>query len=855
MKMHTELEKIESYFKEAARIWGSRAEFARSREFFELWEKIADSKHFTHEGDTLALLGQTVEFERKGVRRTFWIEWDSETGCAALSATFDDGGAERLLLRFREDGSPCLELVGLQAGITAASEGECLDIVYDLIAFVQKNDPHADLMRLSKKEIIEALDAMPSGHPPRALAALRRMRKDELKRLFAKACEDMRLDELSPQLTLPLDGTYSAGKTRRPEDAGAARASPAAVVHRRTRRTILHELELLLEIRELAAAAEKEFTLVFTDAEVVGSRRLPDNTTSTMLKMKVGYEAPLVEGSVLRVFSKGHDGGSIGSLFVDVLDGDHLYGRLETDVVYAHDPAALADMQATAPRSSSPVLIGEARLLCELVRNESSAMLSPAIQAALGLVEASLSAGDSSLSVPERLDDSQTAAWRAAVDPGNVLSLIQGPPGTGKTHVLERIARSLCAAGGRLLITGPSNTAVDNICLKLLDLPVLRVGGDRENVHPLVAKECWHADEDNLRRFVEKRERNAGSLVFAGTHVGVMKSEVVRLEMEHRGSFSTALFDEAGMSRIEEFLPCARLAKRAVLLGDHKQLPPFPLSSEVLRKLNERHGALPGNLMDVIQKSAMEWLCRRRGFPVTTLARSYRCQHPRLIRFSSTFFYDAIVKAGDSAEYLNLDYQQLAEKYPPSTLTLYRTSSLPAAVRQERLVLEGQRPGLENPTEAALCVSLLYQSLAKYPLHEISIITPYRRQARLIRSLLSQQKAGQILGCPVSESEWRAFLSSRISTVDGFQGDESDVVIISYVRSNDDGGIGFVDDQNRINVAHTRARREMYIVCDIDCLTRQSCSGIFEKMRRAIQRDGVVEDVDPEVLAGPRVLQ
>ncbi|MBT4823358.1 MAG: hypothetical protein HON70_47080, partial [Lentisphaerae bacterium] len=89
---------------------------------------------------------------------------------------------------------------------------------------------------------------------------------------------------------------------------------------------------------------------------------------------------------------------------------------------------------------------------------------------------------------------------------------------------------------------------------------------------------------------------------------------------------------------------------------------------------------------------------------------------------------------------------------------------------------------------------------------------------------------------------WR-FLRSRISTVDSFQGGESDAVIICYVRSNADGRIGFVDDPNRVNVAHTRCRREMTVIGDFDCLRESTRNRIFKRMGRAFERDGEVIDV------------
>ena len=847
--MNPELEKIESYFQEAAKMWGRRADFARSREFFELWEKITDPRHFVVEGGSINILGHEVKLAGKETRRSAWIEWDPIATCACLALECGSK-CEKIQFRFTESGEPSItKSAEPESNGAVSSEGDLLDAVYDVIAFLQKNSPHTDIMRLSKKQFTEALDAVKRGHPAKVLAALRRLRRPEMKDLLAKACQDMRLDELSPQLTMPLDGTYSAAVAVQPglgvSQEKADGCQRAATIHGKTTNTILRELEFLLETCELVVKGEKEFFLALKDAEILQKDKIGALHVAT-LRIGVGAEAPLMEGGSLRVIQKGVPGRGFGKFTVDLLDGGQAYGRFEHDGDLALiDGKPLDGLLAILPHSPAALIASTTRMLRDLVKNETTALMSPAFQAAIGLRASEFYDGEAPTTVvPEGLDDSQARAWRSAIDGRNDVVLIQGPPGTGKTYVLEKIVRSLCGVGARLILTAPSNTAVDNICAKLLDLPIVRVGGMRESVLPEVAAKCWHADQENFVGFTEKRQRFNGSLILAGTHVGIMKSELVRLELEEHGFLDVALFDEAGMSRVEEFLPCARLAKRAALLGDHKQLPPFPLSAEVLAALRSTHGVLPGALLGLVQKSAMEWLCECRGFPVTTLSSSYRCQHPRLIRLSSTLFYNAAVKAGGNAEYLNLDYQQIAEKYPPSTLSLLDTSGLPDAARAERLVIEGGRPGLENPLEANICAGLFYQSIAKYPLSEISIITPYRRQARLIRSILSQRKAGELIGRLVGDAEWREFLSARVSTVDAFQGGESDVIIISYVRSNNAGGVGFVDDPNRINVAHTRARREMRVVCDIECLRRCSASGIFDKMLKAFQRDGLVVAVD-----------
>ena len=141
----------------------------------------------------------------------------------------------------------------------------------------------------------------------------------------------------------------------------------------------------------------------------------------------------------------------------------------------------------------------------------------------------------------------------------------------------------------------------------------------------------------------------------------------------------------------------------------------------------------------------------------------------------------------------------------------------------------------------------LYNQQYDYPPEQISIIAPYRKQIRRIRALLSLAHARRIRP-GLASRQWEEFLDSRIATVDSFQGSESDAVIISYVRSNENHVIGFSDNPNRINVAHTRCRKELYVVGDLECLKCGAGSGIFDQMERAFRRDGrIIPLTEPEL--------
>jgi superfamily I DNA and/or RNA helicase len=498
-------------------------------------------------------------------------------------------------------------------------------------------------------------------------------------------------------------------------------------------------------------------------------------------------------------------------------------------------------MYATLPKSPSEYLAANIHDLHLNVKLMEDKRFSSGLKHALGLEGFTFYPRLKTPRTPSvEMDNSQLRAWEAAVNPSNPIALVQGPPGTGKTFVLEQTLRELCKQGLRVLTAAPSNTAIDNICRRISDLPVLRFGKKLKSISPDVADHCWIGRKNAVDRFIKMRKKYSGG-IYAGTNVGLLKDQIVQDDMERNGKYDAVVFDEAGMSNLEEFLLCANFGKRVILFGDHQQLPPFPLPHIVLEKLKEKFETIPRHLSSSTGISALEYLAEQRKIPVILLGNSYRCQNPRLLRFASTLFYDACVRTSSNAEYYQLAYHERERRYPASTMRLYSTSNLREESRREQLCFDGRKPGLANQTEALICADLFYEAASKYPLEEITIIAPYRKQISLLRETLSLAKFRKIKPeRKLTDGQWQNFLFSRIATVDSFQGGESDVVIICYVRSNEAEGIGFIDNPNRINVAHTRCRREMHIVGDMDCLKRQAQSNIFERLERAFKRDGEI---------------
>ncbi len=835
--MMNEFEKINDYFDEAERLWESNPDLVLTRDFFELWEASAQANPFFLDTTTFQFPGCDITFpDEAGILAYF--DWHDEEGCACLRVegrSFD----QNILIDF-QDGMPVITEQPLELlEDTELSFGERLEVMYDVVAYIRRNQPGRDLHKLNRRTFLNVLKVIAPRYSTQAVAVMRGLRQPTIQKLLARALEDLPRDEWSNQLMLPLDGNYA---TPAPASALSPQQETQAITIRLAKRTNWHILQDLAFIQDAClalASLDETFILDLSAAEILES-----SSTGHVLRVPARVPPNIQVGDRLRVFMRGARG-SIAMLNVDHLERDAVYGRLSWNDSFSVVDINSGKLFARPRQGPDGYLAGLVNHVVQIFRDKGT-LSAPGIEAALGVHESpfeDVGAG----AVMDGLDHSQARAWCNAVHEQNPVMLIQGPPGTGKTHVLEQVVRELFSRGQRILITAPSNTAIDNVCRRICDLPLLRVGNDRESVDPTIATTCWVGDLDAVQRVAKERRKSPGA-IYAGTHVGILRDEVIAAEAEQHGPFDCIIFDEAGMARLDQFILCAMRARRVILFGDHQQLPPFPLPQEVIDILEQR-GPVPRRQWRILQHSALEWLSEERGFPVFLLQSTYRCQNPRLMRFSSTLFYNARVKTSQSADYYQLSYQDRTRKYPPATLRIYRTSKLPLHIRQEQYIAHGHRPGLENHLEARLCVLAFGELLRRYPPEEITIIAPYRRQVRLIRDALSLPALRSLTGrSDMTETERDAFIYTRISTVDSFQGGESDAVVICYVRSNDGRGIGFVDDPQRINVAHTRCRRELIIIGDIDCLKANAGNHIFERLERAVSRDGQIIDITPELV-------
>ncbi|HET6422511.1 MAG TPA: AAA domain-containing protein, partial [Planctomycetaceae bacterium] len=424
------------------------------------------------------------------------------------------------------------------------------------------------------------------------------------------------------------------------------------------------------------------------------------------------------------------------------------------------------------------------------------------------------------------LDDSQRDAVSHALAAESV-AIIHGPPGTGKTTTVVELIRQAVRRGERVLACAPSNLAVDNLLERLL------AGGERAirlghparvlpelrehtldvlvETHPdlKLARE-WTKEAWALRREASKYKRTApppGERRNLRAEAKQLLDDVRRLESQlvahlldsatvvcatltglnaellGERVFDLVVIDEAAQATEPTcWVPLLR-ARRLVLAGDHCQLPPTVLSHEA-RKENFHI-----SLMERLHALCGATISRR-------LITQYR-MHEQIMRFSSDTFYESSLIAAEAARQHRLtDLPQVT----PSSLTqaVLKFYDTAGSSCDEQTEVEGS--SRENPGEAAFVAQHVAALVtAGVATTEIAVITPYAAQARRLRQLIPDTTV-------------------EVDTVDGFQGREKEAVVISLVRSNPQGELGFLADTRRMNVALTRARRSLTVFGDSSTL-------------------------------------
>ena len=406
------------------------------------------------------------------------------------------------------------------------------------------------------------------------------------------------------------------------------------------------------------------------------------------------------------------------------------------------------------------------------------------------------------------------------------VAIVHGPPGTGKTTTLVEAIYETLRRESQVLVCAQSNMAVDWISERLVDrgISVLRIGNPtkvndkmlsftyerRFEAHPdypqlwsirqAIRKlrqerkrrdNGWHQKMDRLKSRAVELELRINSQLFGEAKVIASTLTGSASHLLSGQKFGTLFIDEAAQALEAACWIAIRRASRVVLAGDHCQLPPTVKSITALK------GGLGTTLM--------ERIVARKPSVVTLLTVQYR-MNEQIMRFSSNWFYDGRVESAPEVKYRGiLDYD--------NPITWIDTSESDA---KEEFV--GESFGRINKTEAELTLDALKNYFTKIGRQRIAdehidvgVISPYRAQVQLLRRMVRKAEFFKpYRGC------------ITVNTVDGFQGQERDIIVISLVRSNDDGQIGFLSDLRRMNVAITRARMKLIIVGSVQTMTRHA---------------------------------
>ena len=408
------------------------------------------------------------------------------------------------------------------------------------------------------------------------------------------------------------------------------------------------------------------------------------------------------------------------------------------------------------------------------------------------------------------------------------VSIVHGPPGTGKTTTLVEAIYETLHREPQVLVCAQSNTAVDWICEKLVDrgVPVLRIGNPtrvndkmlsstyerRFESHPAYP-ELWgirksiremgsrmrrgsYSEREGMRnRMSRLRERateleiqiNADLFDSARVIASTLVSSNHRLLNGRR--FPTLFIDEAAQALEAACWIAIRKADRVILAGDHCQLPP------TIKCIEASRGGLDHTLMEKV--------VQQKPSAVSLLKVQYR-MHEAIMQFPSDWFYHGELEAAPEVRYRGiLDFDTPMNWIDTSEMDFHED-------------FVGESFGRINKQEANLLLQELETYIERIGKKRIlderidfGLISPYKAQVQYLR--------GKIKG----SSFLRPFRSLiTVNTVDGFQGQERDVIFISLVRANEDGQIGFLNDLRRMNVAITRARMKLVILGDASTLTK-----------------------------------
>lgn len=419
------------------------------------------------------------------------------------------------------------------------------------------------------------------------------------------------------------------------------------------------------------------------------------------------------------------------------------------------------------------------------------------------------------------------------------VAVVHGPPGTGKTTTLVEAIYETLHRENQVLVCAQSNMAVDWISEKLVDrgIHVLRIGNPtrvNDKMLSFTYERRFEAHPDypqlwSIRKAIRElyQQRRKGRSENMHQKINALKDRATELEIRinadlfnearvvactlagsaHRVmtgmKFATLFIDEAAQALEPACWIAIRRADRVILTGDHCQLPPTVKCQEAVR------GGLAHTLMQTIVK--------RKPEAVSLLKIQYR-MNEEIMRFSSDWFYGGSLQAAPEVKYRGiLDYD--------TPMVWINTEGMDC---NEEFV--GESFGRINKAEARLTLEQLQTYITRIGKQRIleeridfGVISPYKAQVQYLRQSIRREPFFKPFHHLIS-----------INTVDGFQGQERDVIVISLVRANEEGQIGFLNDLRRMNVAITRARMRLIILGDASTLTRHP---FYKKLYEYIEKE------------------
>lgn len=408
------------------------------------------------------------------------------------------------------------------------------------------------------------------------------------------------------------------------------------------------------------------------------------------------------------------------------------------------------------------------------------------------------------------------------------VAIVHGPPGTGKTTTLVEAVYETLHRENQVLVCAQSNMTVDWISEKLVDrgVSVLRIGNPsrvndkmlsftyerrfeshpdypqlwsiRKAIRELYARSRKGAEREAVRQKINSLKDRATELEIRINESLFSEARVIACTLVGSANrlltgqkFGTLFIDEAAQALEAACWIPIRKADRVILAGDHCQLPPTVKAPEALR------AGLGHTLMQTIVKNKPD--------TVSLLKLQYR-MNDEIMRFSSEWFYGGMLQSAPEVKYRSiLDFD--------TPIEWINTEGLDC---NEEFI--GENYGRINKSEAELSIEQLKGYITKIGRErflderiDVGMISPYKAQVQYLRRLVR------------NDAFFKPYRQAiTINTVDGFQGQERDVILISLVRANEEGQIGFLNDLRRMNVAITRARMKLIILGDASTLTRHA---------------------------------